>query len=104
MRDEEGEFAGIIEEKDATPRERRITEVNMSTYLFDCQSLLSALQRLGNDNAAGEYYLTDCPGILRLDGQDVRAWPVLQPCEALSVNDVAQLRAVEAEMEKRRSR
>jgi bifunctional UDP-N-acetylglucosamine pyrophosphorylase/glucosamine-1-phosphate N-acetyltransferase/UDP-N-acetylglucosamine pyrophosphorylase len=98
VRDDEGNFRAIVEEKDATPAQREIREVNMSTYLFDCGALLSALDRLGNDNRQGEYYITDCPGILKADGLDVRALPVLKPCEALSINTLEDLRIVEEEM------
>ena len=98
VRDEQGEFQGIVEEKDATPSQRLINEVNMSTYVFDCRALRVSLDQLTNDNQQGEYYITDCPGILREQGQDVRALPVLQPCEALSVNNMAQLSVVEEEI------
>ena len=70
----------------------------MSTYVFDCRELLHALSQLRNENRQREYYLTDCPGILLPEGKDVRALPVLQPCEALSVNTVDELQIVEAEM------
>ncbi len=70
----------------------------MSTYLFDVRDLLAALDRLHNDNRQGEYYITDCPEILKSDGKDVRALAVLQPCEALSVNSKDDLEIVEAEM------
>ena len=98
VRDADGNFEAIVEHKDATEQQLKIREVNMSTYLFDCGPLLSALDRLGNDNKQGEYYITDCPGILKGDGQDVRALAVLQPCEALSINTVADLKIVEEEM------
>lgn len=98
VRDAEGQFQAIVEEKDATDEQRKLTEVNMSTYVFECQDLLSALDRLGNNNRQKEYYLTDCPGILQAQGKVVRALPVLQPCEALSVNTVEELRVVEEEM------
>jgi bifunctional UDP-N-acetylglucosamine pyrophosphorylase/glucosamine-1-phosphate N-acetyltransferase/UDP-N-acetylglucosamine pyrophosphorylase len=98
VRDAAGEFVGIVEEKDATDDERRITEVNMSTYVFDCRELLHALDSLRNDNRQGEYYLTDCPGILRREGKTVQALPVLEPCEALSINTPEELAEVEAEM------
>jgi bifunctional UDP-N-acetylglucosamine pyrophosphorylase/glucosamine-1-phosphate N-acetyltransferase/UDP-N-acetylglucosamine pyrophosphorylase len=98
VRDESGAFVGIVEEKDASPEQRRLTEVNMSTYVFDAASLRWALARLSNDNRQREYYITDCPGLLRRDGRDVRALPVLAPCEALSVNTVDELQIVEAEM------
>jgi bifunctional UDP-N-acetylglucosamine pyrophosphorylase/glucosamine-1-phosphate N-acetyltransferase/UDP-N-acetylglucosamine pyrophosphorylase len=101
VRDEQGGFATIVEQKDATPEQSLITEVNMSTYVFDCQPLLPVLDKLGNDNEQGEYYITDCPGILRAAGREVRAVPVLKPCEALSVNNLADLVIVEQEMRRR---
>ncbi len=102
VRDEQGGFLGIVEEKDATAEQRKINEVNMSTYVFDCQALLPVLEELRNDNRQGEFYITDCPGILKSRGQDVRALPVLQPCEALSINNLAELQIVEEEMRRRR--
>jgi bifunctional UDP-N-acetylglucosamine pyrophosphorylase/glucosamine-1-phosphate N-acetyltransferase/UDP-N-acetylglucosamine pyrophosphorylase len=98
LRDDQGRFVGIVEEKDATEAQRRITEVNMSTYVFDSRELLQALEDLDNDNKQGEYYLTDCPGILIAAGKDVRALPVLRPCEALSVNTLQELKIVEEEL------
>jgi bifunctional UDP-N-acetylglucosamine pyrophosphorylase/glucosamine-1-phosphate N-acetyltransferase/UDP-N-acetylglucosamine pyrophosphorylase len=98
VRDDSGDFLGIVEEKDATVEQQKITEVNMSTYVFDCQKLLKALDQLTTNNAQAEYYITDCPGILKADGQQVRALDVLRPCEALSINNMAQLAEVEAEM------
>jgi bifunctional UDP-N-acetylglucosamine pyrophosphorylase/glucosamine-1-phosphate N-acetyltransferase/UDP-N-acetylglucosamine pyrophosphorylase len=98
VRDSQGEFVGIVEEKDATDQQRRITEVNMSTYVFDGPALLEALDKLKNDNRQKEYYLTDCPAILKAEGKRVEALPVLQPCEALSINTVDELALVEAEL------
>jgi bifunctional UDP-N-acetylglucosamine pyrophosphorylase/glucosamine-1-phosphate N-acetyltransferase len=100
VRNAAGEFVGIVEEKDATDQQRRITEVNMSTYLFSGPELLPTLDNLKNDNRQREYYLTDCPGLLKNQGKRVEALPVLQPCEALSINTVAELQLVEAEMRK----
>ncbi|HZL90405.1 MAG TPA: NTP transferase domain-containing protein [Pirellulaceae bacterium] len=100
VRNAAGEFVGIVEEKDATPEQKRITEVNMSTYLFDCRELLHALDALKNDNRQKEYYLTDCPGILKAEGKRVEALPVLMECEALSINTIDELQSVEAEMKK----
>jgi bifunctional UDP-N-acetylglucosamine pyrophosphorylase/glucosamine-1-phosphate N-acetyltransferase/UDP-N-acetylglucosamine pyrophosphorylase len=100
VRDAQGRFAGIVEEKDATDEQKRITEVNMSTYVFDCQELLYALDHIDNQNRQGEYYLTDCPSVLLREGKQVLALPVLKPCEALSINTVDELAIVEAEMRK----
>ncbi len=98
VRDETGTFIGIVEEKDATDKQRQIREVNMSTYVFHGPDLVPALDQLGNDNQQGEFYITDCPGILSSARKDVRALPVLKPCEALSINNMAQLKVVEEEM------
>jgi bifunctional UDP-N-acetylglucosamine pyrophosphorylase/glucosamine-1-phosphate N-acetyltransferase/UDP-N-acetylglucosamine pyrophosphorylase len=98
VRDANGDFTAVVEFKDATPEQRAICEVNMSTYVFDCQKLLRALDRLRNDNAQNEYYITDCPGILRDDGELVRALDCLEPCESMSINNVADLAEVEAYM------
>jgi bifunctional UDP-N-acetylglucosamine pyrophosphorylase / glucosamine-1-phosphate N-acetyltransferase len=100
VRDAAGEFAAIVEEKDATDDQRRITEVNMSTYVFENRELLHALDLLKNENRQKEYYLTDCPGILRGEGKLVEALPVLEPCEALSINTLEELSLVEAELRK----
>jgi bifunctional UDP-N-acetylglucosamine pyrophosphorylase/glucosamine-1-phosphate N-acetyltransferase/UDP-N-acetylglucosamine pyrophosphorylase len=85
-----------VEEKDATDQERAINEVNMSTYVFDCQKMLAALGQLTANNKQREYYITDLPEILLRQGEDVRALACLQPIEALSVNTVDQLAEVEA--------
>lgn len=100
LRDAGGNFAGIVEEKDATPEQRSITEVNLSTYVFRPDALLSALQQLTADNAQGEYYLTDCPSVLKSAGQTVMALCVLQPVESLSINTPAELKIVEDEMKR----
>ncbi len=102
LRNAEGDFIGIVEEKDATDEQRRIREVNMSYYVFDPRYLLHALENLRNDNAQGEYYLTDCPGVMINQEVDVRALNVLKPCEALAVNTPEELIAVEAAMHARK--
>jgi bifunctional UDP-N-acetylglucosamine pyrophosphorylase/glucosamine-1-phosphate N-acetyltransferase len=98
VRDASGNFVGIVEEKDATDEQRKITEVNMSTYVFSGPELLHALSLLKNDNRQREYYFTDCTGILRSEGKLVEALPILQPCESLSINTPEELSQVEAEM------
>jgi bifunctional UDP-N-acetylglucosamine pyrophosphorylase/glucosamine-1-phosphate N-acetyltransferase/UDP-N-acetylglucosamine pyrophosphorylase len=100
VRDARGDFVGIVEEKDALGEQRKITEVNMSTYVFDGPALLAALPQLGNNNRQGEFYITDCPAILKASGRTILAEPVLQPCEALSINNWDELRVVEEEMRK----
>jgi bifunctional UDP-N-acetylglucosamine pyrophosphorylase/glucosamine-1-phosphate N-acetyltransferase/UDP-N-acetylglucosamine pyrophosphorylase len=98
VRDAAGQFVGIVEQRDATPAEAAIQEVNMSTYLFDAASLLESLEQLKADNAQSEYYLTDCPGILQKAGRRVLALPVLKEVESLSINNLDDLAAVEQAM------
>lgn len=98
IRDADGKFTGIVEERDATEEQRRITEVNMSYYVFRCVDLLGALGKLKTDNAQGEYYITDCPAVFLEDGKEVRALAVLQPHEAMGINNLAELAVVEAAM------
>lgn len=98
VRNAAGKFQSIVEEKDATEEQRQIREVNMSTYLFAQDALLWALSQLGNHNAQGEFYLTDCPALLLKRGELVDARPVLEGCEALSINTIDELGKVEARM------
>ena len=98
VRDAHGNFSRIVEQKDASDEEKRITEVNMSTYVFGVESLLWALLRLSNQNAQGEFYLTDCPAILRNAGKRVEAKAVLEPCESLSINTQEEALLVESRM------
>lgn len=100
VRDRTGQFQAIVEEKDATLEQRAITEVNMSTYVFQAAALRRALEQLTANNVQGEYYLTDCPGVLKSAGEPVDALCVLHASEALSINTVEELRVVEAEMNK----
>jgi len=98
VRDADEKFIGIVEHKDATEEQLKIAEVNMSTYVFDCQKMLGALDSLTDNNAQKEYYITDLPKIMLGNNEDVRALPVLKPIEALSVNTVEHLADVEKAM------
>lgn len=98
VRDRDGNFMGIVEHKDATEEQLAVREVNMSTYLFQTPDLLFALDRLSNDNAQSEYYITDCAQLLREAGRPVEALPVLQECESLSINNVDELKMVDERM------
>jgi bifunctional UDP-N-acetylglucosamine pyrophosphorylase/glucosamine-1-phosphate N-acetyltransferase len=81
----------IVEEKDATPEEKKITEVNPGIYCFEAEALRAALAQLGNKNLQGEYYLTDTMEILLRMGRKVV--PVLsdQSENLLGVNTRAEL-------------
>lgn len=95
VRDASGQFEKIVEEKDATAAERAICEINTGCYVFDGPSLLWALDRIRPNNKQNEYYLTDCPRLLKEDGQRVVAAQRFDMIEALGVNTRAQLAEIE---------
>ena len=103
VRTADGAFAGIVEERDATAEQRAIRVVNISTYVFAAGPLVDAVARLDTANAAGEYYLTDCPRLLAAAGLVVDAVPCLDASESLSVNTPEQLAAVAAALRARGS-
>lgn len=90
LRDADGSIRGIIEENDATPEQKKITEVNPSFYCFKIAPLLEALGSLSNDNAKREYYLTDIVGIQRRAGRKV---------ETLLHEDFQELRGINTRRE-----
>ncbi len=101
VRDETGAVLRIVEHKDASETERAIREINTGIYCFDNQKLLNALTQLRNDNAQGEYYVTDCIGILREAGEKISAFVAADPDETMGVNDRVQLSQAEAYLRKR---
>ncbi len=96
VRDADGKFLRIVEEKDASVTEKAIREINTGCYAFDSQRLLSALSRLRPENRQAEYYLTDCPAILLGDGETVLAAEAFDIREAIGVNTRVQLAEVHA--------
>jgi bifunctional UDP-N-acetylglucosamine pyrophosphorylase/glucosamine-1-phosphate N-acetyltransferase/UDP-N-acetylglucosamine pyrophosphorylase len=98
VRNANGQFEAIVEHRDATADQLRITEVNMSYYVFDARELLGALDHIRPNNRQGEYYLTDAPGVLKSQGKEVRAVPVLKPFEALGINTLDELVIAEEEL------
>jgi bifunctional UDP-N-acetylglucosamine pyrophosphorylase/glucosamine-1-phosphate N-acetyltransferase len=91
IRDPAGAFTGIIEEADATPQQRAISEINSGMYAFDGDLLADTVKRVPTDNAKGEEYLTDVVSILHGDGYPVATTACADPEEVLGVNDQAQL-------------
>ncbi|MFN8705647.1 MAG: NTP transferase domain-containing protein [Planctomyces sp.] len=95
VRDLNGQFQRIVEQKDATPEERAITEINTGCYVFRTPELLASLTKIRPNNAQSEYYLTDCPGILMTEGFRVSASCSLTIEEAMGVNTRVQLAEVQ---------
>lgn len=101
LRDADGAVAGIVEQRDATPQQRRITEINSGIYAFDGVVLREALAAVGTDNAQGEKYLTDVLGIARAKGLSVRAHLIEDLWQTEGVNDRVQLARLGAELNRR---
>ncbi|BAQ09497.1 bifunctional n-acetylglucosamine-1-phosphate [Bacillus sp. OxB-1] len=101
IRGENGQVLGNVEQKDATPEQQRITEINTGTYCFDNRVLFETLKKVKNDNAQGEYYLPDVVGILQSEGALVSAYVTDDFSESLGVNDRVALAEAEKVMRRR---
>ena len=100
LRGEDGAFLGVVEDRDCTPEQKAIRELNVGVYVFDSRKLFAALSQLKNNNAQQEYYLTDVPAILRAQWDRVGACCACKGAELIGVNTVEQLRMVEEELRK----
>lgn len=96
VRDLDGEFTGIVEEKDATTEQRNISEINSGVYLAKREPLFQALHKVTPHNAKGEYYLTDIVGILGKAGRVTQAVNCAEFGELQGINTPAELAEAEA--------
>lgn len=96
VRGANGTLARIVEERDATPRQRAIREINAGVYAFDAALLQAMLGELTTDNDQGEEYLTDVPGLLVAAGHRVEVQRTADPVETRGCNDRAELAALRA--------
>ena len=96
-----GPVQAIVEEKDASPDQLAIREVNLGVYCFDKQRLLGILPRLTNDNAQGEYYLTDAVALLIEDGLQPEAVVLADEREAIGINTMAHLAEARSALQER---
>ena len=94
IRNASSAFEKIVEEKDATAEEKRVREINTGCYAFDSQGLLASLNQIRPNNSQSEYYLTDCPRVLKDEGRNVVALEAFNMVEALGVNTREQLAQV----------
>ena len=101
VRNDEGDVEAIVEEKEATPAQREIDEINSGILAFDAEFLISALPRITNDNAKGEYYLTDAVHLAREDGLTVGAHLIDDVAQTEGANDRAQLAELGKELNRR---
>ncbi len=91
LRGEQGHVCGIVEQKDATEKELKISEINTGIMAIPVAPLRKWLANLSNSNAQGEYYLTDVIGMAVADGLEVIAVETDDPAEVAGVNDKVQL-------------
>ena len=101
IRDDQGNVLRIVEQKDGKPEELKVKEINTGVFCFDNKKLFEALKHVNNDNAQGEYYLTDVLEILRNSGERVGAYKMPDFSESLGVNDRIALAQATKTMQRR---
>ncbi len=102
VRDSDGRVLRIVEEKDATAKEREITEVSSSHYCFDWDCLYRALHFVKTDNAQNEYYLPDVIEIMVENGESVFTVSTGDKLLPFGINSPEDLQFAESEMRKRK--
>jgi bifunctional UDP-N-acetylglucosamine pyrophosphorylase/glucosamine-1-phosphate N-acetyltransferase len=101
IRDAAGRIVRIVEEKDASTVERHVDEINSGIYCVESPFLFEALKGLKNDNAQGEYYLTDIVAIAGERGLECRPYHIGDSDEVMGVNDRLQLAQAASQIRRR---
>jgi bifunctional UDP-N-acetylglucosamine pyrophosphorylase / glucosamine-1-phosphate N-acetyltransferase len=91
IRNTKGEFEKIVEQKDSSPAEAEVREINAGIYCFNTEQLFPALDKVTPANSQGEYYLTDVPGLLLAEGFGVSVFQHDDPIEVSGINTRAEL-------------
>lgn len=97
------QVVAIVEDRQASPAQKQIRELNAGFYAFRLQPLLVALGQLGTNNPHGEFYLTDTIALMAQAGAKIRAYPLPDPVEILGINDRIELAEVDALLRRRKS-
>ena len=92
------DVVGIVEEKSASPAQKKIREINSGFYVFNVKDLYSHISGLSTDNAHKEYYLTDMAAVFRKARRRVVAWMTTTPSEVLGGNTRAELADIDRQM------
>jgi bifunctional UDP-N-acetylglucosamine pyrophosphorylase/glucosamine-1-phosphate N-acetyltransferase len=92
------EVQAIVEEKSASPAQRKIHEINAGFYVFAVTELFSRIEKLSTANPHGEYYLTDMAEVLRKARQRVVAWKTENSSEVVGANTRAELAAIDQQI------
>lgn len=93
---ENEQLKAIVEEKDATEKQKEINEINTGIYIVDNKLLFEALSHLSNDNAQNEYYLTDIVKILKENKKRISTFILKKAYKAMGINDLYALSEAEA--------
>jgi bifunctional UDP-N-acetylglucosamine pyrophosphorylase/glucosamine-1-phosphate N-acetyltransferase len=101
LRSSRGDVQRIVEHKDASDSEQRVTEINTGLMAFNAGALRRALSKLTNTNSQREYYLTDVIELAIADGKRVRGIVAESAPDVLGINDRAQLAAAERTLQRR---
>ncbi len=104
IRSATGDIEAIVEEKDASDQERRVTEVNAGIYCVETAFLFDALEQVGTDNSQGEVYLTDIVALARQAGIEPAAYCCVDHEEVIGVNSRVELAAATRVLQRRRNR
>ena len=100
IRDADGKVIKIVEEKDCDEEQKKITELNVGIYVFNSKLLFDGLKELKNNNAQGEYYLTDMPMIFIDKGLKVETYSIDNITEVYGVNTMEDLEFCAKELAK----
>jgi len=98
---ENHKFVRIVEEKDATDKQREIKEVNSGTYIFKSKYLFEGLKRINTENAQGEYYLPDALNYIVSSGLIVKTVQMNDPIEGRGINTREELLSLEKYVSKK---
>ncbi|SHG43025.1 UDP-N-acetylglucosamine pyrophosphorylase /glucosamine-1-phosphate N-acetyltransferase [Thermosyntropha lipolytica DSM 11003] len=104
IRDSDDNLLKIVEEKDASLEEKKITEINAGIYCFKAREVFDVLLHLDTDNAQGEYYLTDVFSLFNREGKTVKVLKIEDSEEIQGINDKLQLIEAEKVMRRRKNR
>lgn len=98
IRDQNREVIGVIEEKDASPDQLKIREVNSSIYMFDNQIVFPLLSEINNDNHKNEYYLTDIIAILKARNLKINTVTANDYLNTIGTNDRWEIQAAQKKL------
>ncbi len=103
IRSKTGTVTGIVEEKSATPAQKKIKEINSGIYCYDWPKLAYALLRIKKNKLKGEYYLTDAIEIFRKKGFRIGTYTAENPAEVMGVDDLKRLQQAQEYFKRRKN-